>query len=243
MTTSPSFTASRCASITRTPISPAAFTMRPISASWSAAAPNGCARSATSTAFWPANKASSLRFVASKSTIFAPAAIDDLLEIETRVAAVRGAAIDFAQAVSRGGQTLATAKILVASLRGGRPMRVPLRIARAIRSGNLRLCLTYAVDCAVESRRQRFEPFGDALVEAAKVGAARQCADGLPQTEIVVVELVETLRRGVAPPPRSPGGSRRRRGGRASNWRRSSRVATSGARRRRRRWRRASPAR
>ena len=56
---------------------------------------------------------------------FAPAAIDELLEVETRVAAVRGAAIEFAQTVSRAGQTLATAKILVVSLRNGRPMRVP----------------------------------------------------------------------------------------------------------------------
>jgi len=55
----------------------------------------------------------------------APAAIDDLLEIETRVAAVRGAAIEFAQSVLRSGQTLATAKVLVASLRNGRPMRIP----------------------------------------------------------------------------------------------------------------------
>jgi acyl-CoA thioester hydrolase len=55
----------------------------------------------------------------------APATIDDLLRIETRVAAIRGAAIDFAQTVSRGEQTVATAKILVAALRGGRPMRIP----------------------------------------------------------------------------------------------------------------------
>jgi len=55
----------------------------------------------------------------------APAIIDDLLRIETRVAAVRGATIDFAQIVLRGGQSLATAKILVAALRGGRPMRIP----------------------------------------------------------------------------------------------------------------------
>jgi len=55
----------------------------------------------------------------------APAIIDDLLRIETRVAAIRGAAIDFAQTVSRGEQTVATAKILVAALRGGRPMRIP----------------------------------------------------------------------------------------------------------------------
>ena len=44
---------------------------------------------------------------------FAPAAIDDLLRIETRVAAVRGAAIEFAQIVARGDKTLAAATILV----------------------------------------------------------------------------------------------------------------------------------
>ena len=55
----------------------------------------------------------------------APAAIDDLLCVETRVAAVRGAAIDFAQTVSRGDKSLAAAKVVVAALRDGRPMRVP----------------------------------------------------------------------------------------------------------------------
>jgi len=56
---------------------------------------------------------------------FAPAAIDDLLRIETRVASVRGAAIEFAQIVARGDKTLAAATILVAALRDGRPMRIP----------------------------------------------------------------------------------------------------------------------
>jgi acyl-CoA thioester hydrolase len=56
---------------------------------------------------------------------FAAAVIDDLLRVETRVAAVRGAAIDFAQTVSRGDKILAVAKILVAALRNGRPMRIP----------------------------------------------------------------------------------------------------------------------
>jgi acyl-CoA thioester hydrolase len=55
----------------------------------------------------------------------APAVIDDLLRVETRAATVRGAAIDFAQTVSRGEQTLATARVLVVSLRNGRPTRVP----------------------------------------------------------------------------------------------------------------------
>jgi acyl-CoA thioester hydrolase len=55
----------------------------------------------------------------------APAIIDDLLRVETRVSAVPGAAIDFAQTGLRADQTLATAKVLVAALRGGRPMRIP----------------------------------------------------------------------------------------------------------------------
>lgn len=55
----------------------------------------------------------------------APAVIDDLLRIETRVAAVRGAAIEFAQTVARGDKALAAANILVAVLRDGRPMRIP----------------------------------------------------------------------------------------------------------------------
>ena len=57
--------------------------------------------------------------------MFAAAVIDDLLRVETRVAAVRGAAIDFAQTVSRGDKILAAAEILVAALRNGRPMRIP----------------------------------------------------------------------------------------------------------------------
>ncbi len=56
---------------------------------------------------------------------FAPAVIDDLLRVETRVVAVRGAAIDFAQTVARGDKTLAAGRILVAALRDGRPMRIP----------------------------------------------------------------------------------------------------------------------
>ena len=54
-----------------------------------------------------------------------PAVIDDWLRVETRVAALRGAAIEFEQTVTRDGQTLATARVLVAALRNGRPMRIP----------------------------------------------------------------------------------------------------------------------
>jgi acyl-CoA thioester hydrolase len=55
----------------------------------------------------------------------APAAIDDLLSVETRIAELRGAAIEFAQSVLRGADTLAAAKVRVVALRNGRPIRIP----------------------------------------------------------------------------------------------------------------------
>jgi acyl-CoA thioester hydrolase len=55
----------------------------------------------------------------------APAVIDDLLSVETRVAELRGAAIDFAQSVLRGHETLAAARVRVVALRNGRPIRIP----------------------------------------------------------------------------------------------------------------------
>lgn len=58
----------------------------------------------------------------------APAVIDDLLSVETRIAELRGAAIDFAQIVLRGAQTLATARVCVVVLRNGRPVRIPARL-------------------------------------------------------------------------------------------------------------------
>jgi acyl-CoA thioester hydrolase len=55
----------------------------------------------------------------------APAMMDDLLEVETSVAAVRGASITFHQRVMRGDKELVTAEVLVASIRDGRPARIP----------------------------------------------------------------------------------------------------------------------
>jgi acyl-CoA thioester hydrolase len=66
---------------------------------------------------------------------FAPAAIDDLLRVETRVAAARGAAIEFVQIVAHGDKTLAAAKILVAALRDGRPMRIPPALRAKLEAG------------------------------------------------------------------------------------------------------------
>jgi acyl-CoA thioester hydrolase len=54
-----------------------------------------------------------------------PAIMDDLLEVETSAAIVRGASITFHQRVVRGDKELVTAQVLVASLRDGRPARIP----------------------------------------------------------------------------------------------------------------------
>jgi acyl-CoA thioester hydrolase len=60
-----------------------------------------------------------------KIDYLAPAMMDDLLEVETRAATVRGASITFHQRVMRADKELVTAEVLVASLRDGRPARIP----------------------------------------------------------------------------------------------------------------------
>jgi acyl-CoA thioester hydrolase len=54
-----------------------------------------------------------------------PARMDDVLEVETRTAEVRGASIVIAQRILRGEQVLLTADVRVAALAGGRPARLP----------------------------------------------------------------------------------------------------------------------
>jgi acyl-CoA thioester hydrolase len=53
------------------------------------------------------------------------AAMDDLLRIETHVANVGGASVEFAQMVSRAGDLLASARVRVVALKDGRPTRLP----------------------------------------------------------------------------------------------------------------------
>jgi acyl-CoA thioester hydrolase len=55
-----------------------------------------------------------------------PALMDDLLAIETRIAALGGASIDFAQTILRGGEKIVTALVSVAALSNGRPVRLPM---------------------------------------------------------------------------------------------------------------------
>ena len=62
----------------------------------------------------------------------APAMMDDLLEVETSAAAVRGASITFQQRVVRGDKELVTASVLVASIRNDRPARIPADLRRRL---------------------------------------------------------------------------------------------------------------
>ena len=66
----------------------------------------------------------------------APAMMDDLLIVETNVAAVRGASITFHQRAVRGDKELVTAEVLVASIRDGRPARIPADLRRLLRTSS-----------------------------------------------------------------------------------------------------------
>ena len=63
-----------------------------------------------------------------KIEYLAAAAIDDLLSVETRLAEVRGAAIEFAQRILRGEETIAEATVCVVALKDGRATRVPAEL-------------------------------------------------------------------------------------------------------------------
>jgi len=54
-----------------------------------------------------------------------PALMDDLLTIETTIAAVGGATVDFRQSVARGEEKIAKALVRVVALSNGRPIRLP----------------------------------------------------------------------------------------------------------------------
>jgi acyl-CoA thioester hydrolase len=61
-----------------------------------------------------------------------PARIDDLLRVETRAATARGASIEFRQQVVLDGKTLVAATVLVAAIRDGRPVRLPVSVRHAL---------------------------------------------------------------------------------------------------------------
>ena len=62
----------------------------------------------------------------------AAAVMDDLLTVDTSVAAVRGASITFHQRVLRGDRALVTATVLAASIRNDRPARIPADLRRRL---------------------------------------------------------------------------------------------------------------
>ena len=54
-----------------------------------------------------------------------PARMDDILTVETRTLAVKGASIEIAQRILRGEEVLVSASVQVAAIRDGRPARIP----------------------------------------------------------------------------------------------------------------------
>ena len=64
----------------------------------------------------------------------APAVMDDLLLVETEISELRGASIEFLQRVSWGSRVLVRAKVLVASVCGGRPARIPDDLRRRLQT-------------------------------------------------------------------------------------------------------------
>ena len=55
----------------------------------------------------------------------APALMDDLLRVETRLTGIRGAVIEFAQLILRRSERIAEAKVRVVALKNGRATRIP----------------------------------------------------------------------------------------------------------------------
>ena len=64
----------------------------------------------------------------------APAVMDDLLRVETEISELRGASMEFLQRVFCCGRELLTAKVLVASVCGGRPARIPDDLRRRLQT-------------------------------------------------------------------------------------------------------------
>jgi len=62
----------------------------------------------------------------------APALIDDVLLVESRVAKLRAASLEFAQDIFRGDKQLIVGRIGVVLLSGGRVGRIPVDLRRAI---------------------------------------------------------------------------------------------------------------
>jgi acyl-CoA thioester hydrolase len=66
----------------------------------------------------------------------AAALMDDLLRVETGVAAAGGASIQFRQRILRGERELVTAAVKVAAIRDGRPARIPASLRRLLQASS-----------------------------------------------------------------------------------------------------------
>ena len=77
-----------------------------------------------------------LAFVVRRMTIdwLRPARMDELLHVDTRAVALRGASIALRQRVRRGDERLVAAEVLVACVAGGRPARLPRALAERVRA-------------------------------------------------------------------------------------------------------------
>lgn len=60
--------------------------------------------------------------------------IDDLLSVETRVAEVSGVRLTLVQAISRGAETIATARVVVVAVKDGKAARLPKAVVAAFGS-------------------------------------------------------------------------------------------------------------
>lgn len=54
-----------------------------------------------------------------------PARMDDILQVETRTAEMRGASLTIAQRITRDDDVIVTAEVRVAAIASGRPARIP----------------------------------------------------------------------------------------------------------------------
>ena len=61
-----------------------------------------------------------------------PARMDDWLEVETQILTLRGASLEMEQIIRRQGAALAKAKVKIACVAQGRPLRLPESVRKAL---------------------------------------------------------------------------------------------------------------
>jgi acyl-CoA thioester hydrolase len=73
--------------------------------------------------------AAALAFAVRRMTIdwLKPARMDDMVTVETRIGAIKGASLMLLQRILRGEELLLTAEVLVVAVSSGKPARLPLK--------------------------------------------------------------------------------------------------------------------